>query len=775
MLVRWPWLPESWRLGRILNESMTAKLEEVEFTYQQEKVRFDEDAAILDCHLDGTGRVAVKTGCRINDFNRGLSYRFYGVWVEHPRYGRQFHAKTFVRVQPHDRTGTIRYLMLIPNIGRTIAQALWDKLGGDAVKILREQPDVASAAVGRVLSLKRATEASAFLQQQKQIEDATIDLMDLLAGYGFPKTTPKDAIEEWGNRAAELLKRNPFLLGRFPGCGFLLCDRLYLDLGGDPARRKRQALCAWDVLHRDTSGSTWYRPAIVERGLKEKIGGARVEPVKALTLAKRAGIIATNRDDEGRLWLAEEKRAENEAAVASRVRYWLDGPTAWPSVTRLDVSLHQVEMLQKALVGPLAILTGGPGTGKTYSATRLVGATIDRHGRENVAVAAPTAKAAVRITEVLTGYGIKMRARTIHSLLGVTGHSRGGGWSFEHNEDNPLPFRFVFADEASMIDTDLAASLFRACGPGTHLVLVGDVGQLPPVGHGSLLRDLIIAGVPTGELTEIRRNSGQIVRACHDIWAGNQFQVNPRLNPAAGENLKLLPAANGKAALEQIVLTIRKLAMLVDPIRDCQVIVAVNAKSDLSRAAVNRRLQTELNPNGGTAGANPFRVGDKIVCLRNGFCRVVKDAPGGLNQEAVDGKVVVANGEQGIVKHVEPKLTIVQLESPARLIKIPRGSSESEGDGEESNTTGCQWDLAYAISCHKSQGSEWPWVFVALDEYAGARMVCSREWLYTAISRAKFAGFLVGKLDCAYGMMEREAIKRRKTFLVESILQLRRD
>lgn len=437
----------------------------------------------------------------------------------------------------------------------------------------------------------------------------------------------------------------------------------------------------------------------------------------------------------------------------------------WPNPATLDVSGHQQSILTEAISKPLGILTGGPGTGKTYAAARVIGSLIDNHGTHAVAVAAPTGKAAVRITEAMSGYGITIRAKTIHSLLRVASRSEGDGWGFEHDEENPLPYKYVVIDESSMIDCPLAAALFRACGAGTHVLLVGDPCQLPPVGHGAPLRDLIAAGVPTGELTEIRRNSGMIVHACHAIRQGKRFSVCDRLNPETGENLKLLGAGDGEAAIDRVVNALRFLGKQrrADPVWGCQVVVAVNARSSLSRASVNKRLQTELNPNGEKTAGNPFRVGDKIVCLENGFYPVIQGVPSEFNADASDGKVTVANGEQAAVKHVAAGQTIAQLDSPARLPRIPRF-----GNGDEAGT-GCNWDLAYAISCHKSQGSEWPVVFVMLDEYAGARMVCSREWLYTAISRAKTACLLVGKLPVAYGMIGREAIRKRKTFLVERI------
>ncbi len=751
---------------------MPAKLEEITLTFNREYIRFENsNVAILECRQQKEDKdpffnpgVKVKAECEPDDFVSGLDYRFYGRWVEHEKYGPQFMAKTFVRTQPHGRAGIIRYLMQAPNIGRSHAKTLWEKFEGDAVRIAREQPDVASAAIGGQFNLDRAEQAAAFLMSEQAIEKTTIDLMDLLDGRGFPKTTGKAAVAEWGNKAAVLIRRNPYLLMRFRGCGFLRCDQLYMDLGNDPERLKRQALCAWYSIARDTSGHTWFQPDVVERGLRERISGAAVRPVDAVTLGKRGGLISVTRRDGG-IWLAEKTKAGNEVIVSERVRAWLAEPSEWPSLASLDVSDHQRQKLTDALAAPISVFTGGPGTGKTFSAARVIAQLIEKHGADRVAVAAPTGKAAVRISEAMAGYGVPVRAKTIHSLLKVDSHTSGDGWGFHYNASNPLPVKFLVVDEASMIDCNLAASLFKACGKGTHILLVGDVGQLPPVGHGAPLRDLIDAGVPAGELTEIRRNSGRIVQACHEIRGGKNFHVCGELRPSVGENLKLLPAVTPKAAVEKIVATIRAIGArgLANPIWGCQVIVAVNDKSELGRKAVNQRLQAELNPGGDRASGNPFRTGDKVVCLKNGFFPVVEDAPPEFNQEAEDGKMFVANGEQAAVKHVEPKLTVVQLDSPARLINIPRGGDESG--------SGCNWDLAFAISCHKSQGSEWPIVFIVLDEYPGARMACSREWIYTAISRAKLACYTVGKLATGYGMIQRQAIRKRKTFLKELIIE----
>ena len=443
-----------------------------------------------------------------------------------------------------------------------------------------------------------------------------------------------------------------------------------------------------------------------------------------------------------------------------------------------DLSQHQREELEKALQAPIGILAGSPGTGKTYAAARLIARIIDLCGQDCVAVAAPTGKAAVRITEALEGYGIKKSATTIHRLLGVASRSAGDGWGFTHDEANPLQKKWIVVDESSMIDTDLMASLLRACAPGTHLLLIGDTNQLPPVGHGAPLRDMIAAGVPTGELVKIERNWGRIVQACADIRDGKRWRASKELDPDAGENLAILPAANGQAAANTICETIHKLAAkkLFDPIWDVQVIVAVNKKSELSRRDLNKRLQGELNPGGTRIGSNPFRVGDKVVCVKNSLMPVVDDAPADCNRDAIDSKVFVANGELARVVAVAEKWTRASLDNPKRLVVLPRGTdaNEDENGGEDSDaaaatSTGCNWDLAYAISCHKSQGSEFPCVIVALDEYPGARRLCDRSWIYTAISRAKQVCFMVGKKSVADGMCFQSSITKRKTFLKELI------
>jgi len=784
---------------------MSREKEEITGTYVIEKMRWD-NTAIATIRDTNNKVVTIKGPCEPEDLTPSTTYRFYGSFKPYtnPRTKvteQQFHFTTFVKTAPHGRAGTISYLREVEGIGQKTAEKLYDTYGGNAVQTLREIPDVVCDTICMPhFTHEKARRAAEYLVEQKAMEGCTIDLIDALAGRGFPKVTARAAVAKWGNRAADVIKRCPYYLMAFRGCGFLKTDAMYCDLGKNPAALRRQGLCAWHFLATESSGNTWQPVAKVEEALRQKIGGTRVDPVSALRFAKRARMIATRRDEHGRLWIAEKKDADHEGRIAGYLAAARDWTCQWPDLASLDgISDHQRAELAAALRGSIAILGGAPGTGKTFTAAALIKTLVELIGEEWIGVAAPTGKAAVRVTENLQKYNLPVRARTIHSMLGVKKNDSTDGWSFEHNEGNVLPYRVIIIDESSMIDNGLMCSFLAAVAPGTLVLFVGDTNQLPPVGRGAPLRDMTTAGVPTGVLTEIRRNSGAIVRACHAIKDGKPFETSTRIDVNGDDpaNLYLVQAGAPEHQIERMFAGIEAgRADGLNPIWDCQVLVGVNAKSKLSRKDLNRVLQERLNPHGEQAQGNPFRAGDKIVCLKNGFVEV--DGEGGPQPQSFppdpveteepetddDGKVYVANGELAEVLRVEEKLTIAKLSNPLRIVKIPRGVAKGgegddggkvgadgaggSGDGAASDT-GCSWDLGYALSCHKSQGSEWPLVLVMLDEYPGARMVCSREWLYTAISRAKRLCLLVGKMGTATGMCRRQALGLRKTFLVEEI------
>jgi exodeoxyribonuclease V alpha subunit len=722
------------------------------------------------------GRTAIKGPCELGELREGQSYVFFGHWVKYKNKKTglnedQFAFTTFVREAPANREAVISYLSQHGEgngIGKVRCVKLWETLGPDAVRIAREEPARVVdtlAAVGLRVTIEQAEELSQRLQIDVNTEKTKLDLCGLLDGRGFPKTLASTAIQTWGNLASQMIRRNPYRLMQFKHCGFKKCDSMYLDLGLPAAAMKRQALSAWYSIARDTEGSTWYPRSYPDAFIRSNISGANVNVDAALKLATRAKILAEVRSDgfaitnDGKLWYAEHKKAHHETEIAQGIVFSRKEKNLWPDVNSIsNITEHQRAELAKAMATPIGILGGSPGTGKTWSVASLVDAIGRQYGFNNIAIGTPTGKAGVRVTENLAERKIELRARTWYSSL-LQLDSLG----LKH-----FPKKFLIGDETSMNDTDIMASIFRARANGTHILFVGDVNQLAPVGHGAPFRDLIAAGIAYGELREIKRNSGGIVEACAAIRDGLRWQP--------GDNLILDTQVNPESQIAACIRHLNEARRLgMDPVWDCQPVVAVNEKSPLSRKDMNKLLQQHLNHQPGIEGL-PFRLDDKLVNTANGFFKVAGriDDDSDRNDR---GEVYVANGELAKVLHIERGMFIAELQSPNRVIEIRMNgqkatSSDVATTPDESASTGCTFELGYALSVHKSQGSDWPWVLPILDEYPGARMVCDRSWFYTAISRAKDRCILIGKRDTADRMIRISNIAKRKTFLKERILHL---
>lgn len=710
----------------------------------------------------------------------GLAYRLYGRTADHWKHGPQFQFDSFVVDQPAGERAVRIYLEQCDGIGPKKAAAIWAEYGNESIEMLRTRPiDVATQV--KILKIEKAIAAAEYLRGWQSIEKAKLDCLALLHGRGLPKKTVENAIKKYGSAAASILRRNPYHLIGFRGIGFSKADKLYTEFGHNPARLKRQTLCAWHAVASNSSGDTWFKNDVCGDAIRQNVAGARIDFDRAMQLALRSGILVKRTDSDGGRWFAERRKADSESRIARYVAEALCEPSHWRQqigdLGSSEISDHQRSQLLLAIDSAIGVLAGSPGTGKTFTSAALIRALIAVVGESLVAVCAPTGKAAVRLSEALQRNGVSLRAVTIHSLLGVM--SNNDGWEFQYNERRPLPYSFIIVDESSMIDTDLMASLLAARALGTFILFVGDPNQLSPVGHGAPLRDFVTAGIPTGTLTEIERQDGasRIVKACAQIREKKQFQCSDEISLPL-ENLKLIPAADAAKAVETLSQVMRAIQAnkQFDPIWDVQILVAVNKKSLLGRKPLNVALQSLLNPTGQGCDGSPFRVGDKIICTKNGWLPAA--ARFGVEQEGQkDGKLYVANGEQAEVVKVEPRRTVARLTAPDRVVVIPRGETregggEDGGGDDESTGTGCNWELGYAISCHKSQGSEWPVVIVMLDEYPGARQVCSRQWTYTAISRAKTLCLMIGKKQTADDTIYRDALFKRKTFLVETIRSL---
>lgn len=747
------------------------KPEEIEAVYVADRFRWENDdgpATIIGtCREPQDDPLAEHFDVKGPDgMKQGLPYRLFGRWTTY-RDRKQFHYQSFVSVVPHDKGGVVAYLKLGPQIGDRRAELLWNAFGSDAVSVVRERPEEAEVACG--LKTGSFEDAQRWFIDHKRLEDCTIDITNLLAGRGFPRRVVGLAITEWGNRAAEIIRRNPYILMNFRGCGFQKTDKMYADLGLPLDSLKRQALMAWYATASDTEGNTWIPCGFLESAIRQSFPGRN--SARAISLARRLGkrnsdgfgAIATCRIDQGEvvdsggeLMVAEGRRARHEQIIASCLASALGEPRpSSPEIEDDRLLPPQAEAANTILSSQIAILGGAPGTGKTFTAAAVIKQLLQQYG--DVAIAAPTGKAAVRITEAMSEHRLGLRARTVHSLLQVDVESRGG-WKFKHNARNHLPYKCIVIDEFSMMDSGLFSSLIQARSHGTKLILVGDVHQLPPVGHGAPLRDMIRSGmIPYAELTEPQRNAGAIVHGCLAI---RKKQLP--LFPADG-NLSLAECSSPKDQVRLMVEFLHEHSPAVDPVWQSQVICAVNKNGPMPRVKLNKILQSEFCGAPGKEGY-PFRLTDKIVCNKNGSYKLLESAshdPDILPD--MDGNVFCANGEVGKVVDLVDGVIVVEIESPHKTVIVRKGKSSEEFP------SGCDWDLAYAISCHKSQGSEYPHCQVILDNYPGAKRVCSREWIYTAISRAKKHCNLIGSRDTLEGMIRRTAINKRTTLLVEQL------
>lgn len=744
---------------------------------------------------DGSGdqKTSVKGTCDPDVLIPGIRYRFFGKWgASQTKNGRTYDAafefSQVVRQEPHNRGGMIQYLQrYATGIGYGHAGKLWDAFGSEAARMLRTQPDEVAQRLPKI-PMSTINAASEALQVHAATEDVRIELASLFEGRHFSRSLPDVLIKRWGIHAPRIVRHDPFklMINRIPSCGFDRCDKLYMDLGLPPDRLKRQFAAIWRAMQEDSSGHTWFPLAKAEQAVREKISGCTAENLnwrKAVKLGVKAGwlrvhSVATH-DGRTEHFISERDKATSEERLANAIVGLCSATSGveWPDPERLEKSTaHQKEIAAKCFAGRVAILAGTPGTGKTTLAAMIAKAVAAEIGQHFIGVVAPTGKAAVRIQAAMERNGLKVDCGTVHRMLGVqrNGHD-GEGWGFHYNKSNHLPFDFLMIDEASMLDTTLAADLFEAIRPGSLVLVVGDPYQLPPVGHGAPLRDLIAARLPHGELTEVLRNGGDAVEACRWIKDGRQPLPTPpgRIDIAAGRNWKHIGAGTAQQSIVKLKALLQSLRGLVmpdsreiDPIRDVQVICSLNEKGELNRKKLATILQDVLNPDGERIEGIPFRVGDKVMCTTNCKLPTIEDPDADIDPESQEpgdeeaGGEFVANGELGEVTAVSKEGMRVCFDSPDRHVFVKRAGPNAQMNN---------FELGNPITFHKSQGSQWPIVVLMIDK--AADRMASRELWYTGVSRLESLVITIGELGGLYRQCKRVALKDRKTFLVERILK----
>ncbi len=694
----------------------------------------------------------------------GQQYEFTGPLTYDAKYQRhQVKFETYRTILPTDTEAIRDYLVNVASwCGPSVARHLVDLFEDKTLEVIREHPE---QVYGRVKGLtnEKVDEMRDSLLKNAEHEAATIEVNNLIGGVMGPRTVEK-AVKKWGTDAAAMIRANPYVLTALPGVGFHTADAVHKRLGlpdDDPNRREAAVLHALAEAASGAGHTAVDRDAI---NMETQRLISAVDPDAIGRLAQRRQIEVLTGFASDTLSLAD--LADAEAYIAAKLTDMLSldpQDRLCPRINTEGLADDQAAAVRAFERSNVFILTGGPGCGKTYTLARIV-KTLTAAGLR-VALCAPTGKAAKQMSVALAGAAAGATAPvTIHSLLEPTVDDEGE-FHFARNETAPLDADVVIVDEFSMVDVRLCRSLLRAVPSTSRLLIVGDDGQLPSVGPGSVLRDLLRAGLPSACLTTIKRNAGLIVQACHAIRRGEPPAAPPpRLDTAAGVNWRHIDCGDPTQIVNLVrTLVAEKLPALgLDMLWDVQVVCPTNEKGDLSCDVFNTVLRDLLNPAGRIIRDRlPFRLGDKVVRLRNAT------VPGRMLQEGESDDVScpqtqeirIVNGDIGTVTAHENKEAVVRFRFPDRLARVKLDDHHLK--------------LAYALTCHKMQGSEVPVVILPLHQSLTRIPLLTREWLYTAMSRAKRILITVGDLAAIPPAIARVGNNARQTRLQRLIEERR--
>jgi exodeoxyribonuclease V alpha subunit len=667
------------------------------------------DSGFAVVRIEVEGRAALLTAVGVlGELREGEHVQLTGRREKHDAHGEQLRVSRAVAAPPRSEAGVRRYLESLPGLGAALAERLVGQLGTAAIEVLENEPWRAAQVrgVGKVRA-ERAGRAALDRKREREV-------MVFLQGLGVSSAYAARIRKTYGDAAITRVRENPYRLARdVDGIGFQVADRIARGMGvlaDAPERREAALLHALESLSDDGHVRAKLQPlyARAESLLADDARAPDAEASdRALARLALEGAIVREGDPEV-VYLTRLHRAEK--ALATRVLALASAELLPPPAIPADdlLSAGQRRALEALGAAGVSVLTGGPGTGKTTVLRALVGAW--QTARKRVLLAAPTGRAARRLAEA-TG----REALTLHRLLEW---GRGSGKSaFARDAANPLEADLVIVDEASMIDLVLARALFEAVPLGARLVLVGDVDQLPSVGPGQVLADLIDSGaVPVARLTEVFRQAegSGIIDNAYRVLAG-EVPVSGAPQPGATADFYVIEVNDAneaeRVALRVVTERIPR-AFKLDPLRQVQVLTPMHRGAAgterlnalLADALAGDRVPIELPPRGDRVRA--WRVGDKVMQVRNDYDRDVFNGDIGFILEASRDE---ANAPAGLVVDFDGRKVAYDLEALGSL------------------------ELAYAVSIHKSQGSEYPAVVVTLC--AAHHMMLRRNLLYTAVTR----------------------------------------
>ncbi len=696
----------------------------------------------------------------------GENLAMHGEFVDHPTYGRQFKMVRYDVVEPADELSMERYLGsgAIKGIGPKLAARIVKKFGADTFKVIEEDPERLAEVKG--ISLARAMEISDQIVGAKDISNAMI----FLDKYGIHGNMAIKVYSKFKEEIYKIVKSNPYKLAdEVSGIGFKTADEIASIVGINVDSEFRVKSGIMYVLSQGAGMGHTYLPLDMLEDMSFELLKVDRETIQTHIMnlsMDRKLVIKTGEDGVKQVYSRIFYRMEESIAGMLgelNLTYSIDEKDLKREIARvekeedLELDELQKDAVTQAMKRGLFILTGGPGTGKTTTIRTMI-QLFENQGMD-IYLAAPTGRAAKRMSET-TGRD----ARTIHRMLEVSGRAMDAEETtnvarFDRNEDNPLECDVVIIDETSMVDVTLMHALLKAISPGTRLILVGDENQLPSVGPGNVLKDILESGkfcsVTLEKIFRQAQESDIVVNA-HKIHQGEKVVLDNQ-----SKDFFFLKRDDADTIIRVILTLVKeKMPKYVDAsVNDIQVLTPTR-KGLIGVERLNTILQQYLNPpspdkDEWNGDSRILREGDKVMQVKNNY-QMDWSCIGnyGITTERGMG---VFNGDVGIITDINPwSKTITVVFDENRQVVYPFSSLD-------------ELELAYAITIHKSQGSEYPAVVMPVME--GPKMLMNRNILYTAITRAKKCVTLVGDADVFYSMVDNVSIVKRFSGLKDRIAE----
>ena len=698
--------------------------------------------------------------------NEGEYVEMEGVYIDHPIYGQQFQIESYEVKEPEDLLSMERYLGsgAIKGIGAVMAAKIVKYFREETFRIIEEEPERLAEIKG--ISERKAQEIAEQFEEKRDMRGAMLFLQQ----YGISNNLAVKIYNEYGMKMYEIIRSNPYKLAEdINGVGFKIADEIAVRAGikTDSDYRIRAGIL-YVLVQASNNGHIYLPEEILIVKLCELLQTPIDEEtikghIVSLVIDKK--IIAKELDGKNCIYNASYYYMElNSARMMCDLNIKCDVTTneIEKHLTYIektfDIELEEMQRLAviEAARNGVLILTGGPGTGKTTTINAII-RFFETQGMD-ILLAAPTGRAAKRMQET-TG----QEARTIHRLLELSKVPEMGDnrFTFERNESNPLETDVVIIDEMSMVDVSLLNALLKAIMVGTRLILVGDVNQLPSVGPGNVLKDLIASHqFNVVKLTKIFRQASEsdIIVNAHKINDGEPLQVDNK-----SKDFFLLRRTEPAMITNVIVQLIHSnLSSYINASKyDIQVLTPMR-KGELGVEKLNQILQESLNPRDGQKKEKEFhqtifREGDKVMQIKNNY-----QLPWEIKSRygiTVESGMGVFNGDAGIIKEIN-------LFSEQMVVEFDEGKMVTYAFAQLD-----ELELAYAITIHKSQGSEYPAVILPLLN--GPKMLLTRNLLYTAVTRAKSCVTIVGSERMVQLMIDNESEQKRYTSLSQRIIELR--